>query len=203
MIMAWGMRRLIDHFGLPGSGFLIGRNGLDHPRLMKLLADKVPVCLIGASFGFVHLLDGLQEADKSLSCAPGSRTMDAGGFKGRSKVVSRDALTLAITERLGIPATHTINLLGMTELASQFYDGVLASGRPDPRRKVNAPWTRTRVVGPGGCSPSPTLMSWYFNPLSVWVHSEVIALPGTHRISSRERIWPSAPTTAVRHLSAV
>ena len=81
--------------------------------------------------------------------------MDAGGYKGRSRELTREALDAAIHERLGIPAHRSVNLLGMTELASQFYDGVLAQGSASPRRKQNAPWTRTLVVAPDTLAPVP------------------------------------------------
>lgn len=157
MIMAWGMNQLIGEFGLAGSRFLIGPDGLDPKavvaELMGAARDGVPVTLIGASFGFVHLLDGLAEAGVTIASAPGSRTMDAGGYKGRSRELTREALDQAIGERLGVPAERAVNLLGLTELASQFYDGVLAQGSPAPRFKQNAPWTRTRVVSPDTLEP--------------------------------------------------
>ena len=80
--------------------------------------------------------------------------MDAGGYKGRSRELTRSELDEAIAERLGIPAERALNLLGMTELASQFYDGVLAQPGA-PRRKQNAPWTRTLVVAPDTLAPVP------------------------------------------------
>ncbi len=158
MIMAWGMQQLIEHFGLEGSRFFIDGSGLDARGLVEAFessaADGVPVTLIGASFGFVHLLDSFGEQGARFYCAPGSRAMDAGGFKGRSREVSRAWLTRSIEDRLEIPPERCVNLLGMTELASQFYDGVLASGRTEPRRKVNAHWTRTRVLEPRSMGPA-------------------------------------------------
>ncbi|MDP6943797.1 MAG: hypothetical protein QF464_06565 [Myxococcota bacterium] len=156
MIMAWGMNQLIDAFGLEGSRFLIGPDGLDPKavvgELMGAAREGVPITLIGASFGFVHLLDGLAEAGVSIPSAPGSRTMDAGGYKGRSRELCRADLDEAIAERLGVPPERAVNLLGMTELASQFYDGVLVQDAT-PRRKQSAPWTRTRVVAPDSLEP--------------------------------------------------
>lgn len=157
MIMAWGMAELIDAYGRDGSRFLIGPDGLDPAQvvteLKRAATQGVPVTLIGASFGFVHLLDGLKEADVRIACAPGSRTMDAGGYKGRSRELSREELDTAITECLGIAPERALNLLGMTELASQFYDGVLRFGLSRPRRKQNAPWTRTRALAPDSLQP--------------------------------------------------
>ncbi|MEC8024652.1 MAG: hypothetical protein VX223_12005 [Myxococcota bacterium] len=152
MIMAWGMEQLIQHFGLPGSRFLVGPEGLDQNGLMQTFTDciraNIPVTLIGASFGFVHLLDGLAAKSLTLQLPEGSRLMDAGGFKGRSRVVRRNDMDRAITETLAIPAHLSVNLLGMTELASQFYDDVLIHRDPQRRRKSNAPWTRTVVLDP-------------------------------------------------------
>ena len=54
----------------------------------------------------------------------------------------------------GLPAERAVNLLGLTEHASQFYDGTLA-GRG--ARKQNAPWTRTWMLGTW-CRCSPPAM---------------------------------------------
>ena len=149
MIMAYGMRRLIDRFGLPGSRFLVGPGGLETASVLALLREAeltgAPLTLIGATFGFVHLLDGLRGRGERFTLPPGSRTLDAGGFKGRSRVVTREALSADLSATFGVPEGRHVNLLGLTELASQFYDGTLAGGGP---RKQNAHWTRTRVLDP-------------------------------------------------------
>ena len=155
MIMAWGMREVVRHFGSEGSGFFVGPDGLDVPRLLAVLekTDR-PVTLIGASFGFVHLVDALERRGWSTALPEGSRLMDAGGFKGRSREVSATELRSAFSRVFGIAPDHHVNLLGMTELSSQFYDSTLAS--PDePRRKVNPPWTATRAMDPFTLAPLP------------------------------------------------
>ena len=160
MIMAWGMNYLIEQFGLSGSRFLVTSDGLDRHALMDILgrciSEGTPVTLIGASFGFVHLFDGLRAGNITLSLPEGSRLMDAGGFKGRSRTLRRDELDDVIFERLGIPAHRSVNLLGMTELASQFYDSVMERGLSTPRVKVNAAWTRTEVLDPRTLKPAPS-----------------------------------------------
>ncbi len=159
MIMAHGMDQLRREFGLPGSRFLIGPEGLDSDALMSELAESgdggAPLTLIGASFGFVHLFDAMAEQGARFTLAPGSRAMDAGGFKGRSREASRAELCKAFEERLGIGAERCVNLLGMTELASQLYDNTLREGPAAPRHKVNPPWTRTEVVDPLSLNPRP------------------------------------------------
>ena len=82
--------------------------------------------------------------------------MHAGGFKGRSREVRADELEGEIYDRLGVPRERTINALGMTELASQFYDDSLAAAhqKRDTRLgKINPPWTATVVVDPGTLEP--------------------------------------------------
>jgi hypothetical protein len=84
--------------------------------------------------------------------------MHAGGFKGRSRVVSGAELRDQIEQRLGVPTDHCVNLLGMTELASQLYDDTLrasVAGRAPTPGKVNPPWTRTVVVDPITLEPVP------------------------------------------------
>ncbi len=159
MIMAHGMDQLRGEYGLPGSRFLIGADGLDSEALMRAFAESDaggdPLTLIGASFGFVHLFESMAERGASFALACGSRAMDAGGFKGRSREMDRDEMGASLEKRLGIPPERSVNLLGMTELASQMYDNVLREGRPTPRCKVNPPWTRTEVVDPMTLDPLP------------------------------------------------
>jgi len=106
-----------------------------------------PVALCGTAFAFVHLLDGLEARGRSFALPEASRVMETGGFKGRSREVSRADLYATIEQRLGVPEARIVNQYGMTELGSQFYDSVLA--RPgEVRRKLAPPWARVRVVDP-------------------------------------------------------
>lgn len=162
MIMAYGMARLIDRFGVAGSRFLVSDSGLDAAEvvaeLTAAIADGTPVTLIGASFGLVHLLDGLAERGAALPLPEGSRVMHAGGFKGRSRTLDKGALHDHVADLLGVPQSRCVNLLGMTELASQFYDDTLAAdldGRQGLGVKVNPPWTRTVVLDPATLDPAP------------------------------------------------
>ena len=148
LIMSWGMQRLVDQFGAIGSGFFVGPDGIKLAELVQVFeSSDEPITLIGASFGFVHLLDTLDARGWSTTLPARSRIMDAGGFKGRSRTVSRSELAQGFERVLGVPESHHINLLGMTELASQFYDNTFS--KPNgPRLKVNPPWTATAAFDP-------------------------------------------------------
>ena len=146
MIMAEGMAHLGRAFGLTGeSRFFVGPAGLDGPGLFRALGDAIaaaePVALVGASFGFVHLFDAMAARGQRLALPAGSRVLDAGGFKGRSREVGRAELLEAFDRHLGVPRERCVNVLGMTELASQLYDDARTGLKQD------APWTRT-VVAP-------------------------------------------------------
>ncbi len=132
--------------GTQGSGFFLTAGRLESGRLVALLREaRAPLGLAGTAFGFVHLLDALEQDDLRLALPPGSRIMETGGFKGRSRELPRAALYAALEERLGVPAERIVNQYGMTELGSQFYDSVLLQPGA-PRRKLAPPWTRVRIL---------------------------------------------------------
>jgi hypothetical protein len=115
-------------------------------------AAGTPVALCGTAFAFVHLLDALAGRGRALRLPAGSRAMETGGFKGRSRELGREELYAGIEARLGIGAARIVNQYGMTELGSQFYDSVLREPAA-PRRKLAPPWTRVRIVEPLGGEP--------------------------------------------------
>ena len=73
--------------------------------------------------------------------------METGGFKGRTREISRLELYAEIKRTLGVPAERIVNQYGMTELGSQFYDSVLRSPS-EPRRKLGPPWARVVIIDP-------------------------------------------------------
>jgi hypothetical protein len=137
-----GMRRL----GAPGSAFWPRRETWAE-LLGELARAREPVLIAGAAFAFVHLLDFMAERGERLALPPGSRALETGGFKGRSRVVSRDELHGGIAASLGVPRARIVNQYGMCELGSQFYEPTLRTGEPSARKRV-PPWVRTRAVDP-------------------------------------------------------
>jgi hypothetical protein len=103
--------------------------------------------IVGTAFAFVHLIDALEEQGLRLDLPSGTRVMETGGFKGRSRELTRDALHEAIEAYLGVPRERILNQYGMCELGSQFYEPSLRLGRVS-HVKVVPPWVRTRVVDP-------------------------------------------------------
>ncbi|WP_197279724.1 hypothetical protein [Bosea sp. AAP35] len=135
--------------GTSDSAGFIGPDGLDIPRLIAALeraeASGEPYALLGASFSFVHLLDALAAAGRRFALPEGSRILDTGGFKGQSREMGADAFYDALSVALGVPRAACINMYGMTELSTQFYDDGNAIYPPV---KSGPHWIRSRVVDP-------------------------------------------------------
>ena len=142
---------LIETLGSEASGFDVVDGHLRVEFLIHQLRDaqdrEEPVVLCGTAFSFVHLIENLEAQGLGFRCPPGSRIMETGGFKGRSRKMSREGLYAALEHRLGIPPAHILNQYGMTELGSQFYDSIRVDPN-GPRRKLGPPWARIRLLDP-------------------------------------------------------
>lgn len=152
---------VMHDFGAPGSGWFVSADGGIAQRelsdaLRTAEADGTPVCIPGTAFAFVHWLDALAAAGERFHLPDGSRVMDTGGFKGRSREVTREALYAAIEDRLGIAPAWCVNEYGMTEMSSQFYDGAAGIAAPPSERVHLGPaWVRTRATDPETLRPLP------------------------------------------------
>lgn len=130
------------------------RGALDEGAVIEALERQVgPVLLLGTSFAFVMLCDRLAGERRRLRLPPGSRAMETGGTKGRTREVERAELVDAIVDRLGLLPSHVVNEYGMTELSSQLYTGSLAGACGSPlggevRRWWAPPWLRARALDP-------------------------------------------------------
>ena len=141
-----------DGFGTAESQFYIQEGRIEADRLASdLNALREPVALLGTSFSFVHLIDFLQAQTHSLSLPEGSRLMDTGGFKGRSREIPREQLYARYEKYLGLRPENCINEYGMAEMTSQFYDGIV--GRKGPRVYIAPPQVRSRLLHPETLRP--------------------------------------------------
>jgi hypothetical protein len=102
----------------------------------------------------VALLDELSDAGRSLPLPPGSRVMETGGFKGRTRIVGREELYARSAAAFAIDEAAIVAEYGMTELSSQYYDSP-ASRWSNKRIKLPVPWLRPIVVDVSG-NPLPT-----------------------------------------------
>lgn len=137
-------------FGTEGSrAYVCVDGGLDVDGVCAALTQAQSggeaVAVLGATFSFVHLLDAMAERGLRFSLPTGSRLLDTGGYKGQSRELAVDAFYDALAQGFGVPRDRCINMYGMTELSSQFYD---AGNTVVPSVKVGPHWVRTRAVDP-------------------------------------------------------
>jgi hypothetical protein len=135
-------------YGTAGSRSWVDvEQGLDVIGLLDWLATaqtgRQAVAVLGASFSFVHLLDAM--ADRSFRLPAGSLLLDTGGYKGQSRELPLDDFYDRLAKGFGVPRERCINMYGMTELSSQFYD---AGNAAVPSVKRAPHWVRTRVLDP-------------------------------------------------------
>ena len=97
-------------------------------KLQSACDEEEPLTIFGTAFSFVHLLDFLTENNLRFELPVGSRVMETGGYKNRSRTMPKEELHALITNHLGIPPESVICEYGMSELSSQAYTGV----RPFP-----------------------------------------------------------------------
>jgi len=157
-------------FGSPDSQWIgtldsAGAWSINTDLAIKLLDESIatehPLILLGTAFSFVHLIDHLDDIDREYDLPPGSRVMETGGYKGRSRELPKVELHRLISQRLGIPQDQIIREYGMSELSSQAYASAanLKSEISDSKNfqlstQTNSqpfhfpPWARARIVSP-------------------------------------------------------
>lgn len=158
--LAYMMDVVCREYGAPGSRFVgqVDERGgwtcdhaAFHHALEEVLRDPRPVVLMGTAFSLVHWLDHLAETGRRYVLPPGSRVMETGGYKGRSRAVPKPELHALLTEFLQVPPAFIVCEYGMSELSSQAYDGVAGSltGAESSRRSFRfPPWVRAQVISP-------------------------------------------------------
>lgn len=131
--------------GAPCSAYASAAVLEDGPALVVSVQSKIKkknqeskILLLGTAFAFVRLLDAV----RSLPLPSGSRVMETGGYKGRSREVPREELHNLISSKLGVPRANIVSEYGMCELSSQFYAPSQSAIFHGP------PWTRIQVIDP-------------------------------------------------------
>jgi hypothetical protein len=156
--LGYMMARVSNVRGDGATAWYLDGEGINIEALIGDLDGAVdhdrPVCIATTAFALVHILDALHERRRYFALPTGSRVMETGGFKGRSRVVNRDDLYARTAERFGMTNCAIVAEYGMTELTSQYYDDVMLLGHDHSvaltRYKLSPPWLRPRVVDAEG-----------------------------------------------------
>ncbi|MEJ0091547.1 MAG: hypothetical protein WDM80_17600 [Limisphaerales bacterium] len=129
---------------------------LDFIAVMDALSSRPqasnprPLLLLGTAFSFVHLLDHLVERNLSFQLPGGSRVMETGGYKNRSRTMPKTELHALITKQLGVTPGNIICEYGMSELSSQAYDSEIQNPESRIQNRVFQfpPWARVQIISP-------------------------------------------------------
>src|SRR5690554_300990 len=174
--LSYMLDELVERFGDAESAYFVlpGDDGQLEMRfdalceaLDKAQADGVKTMLLGTSFGFIEFFDSCAQ---SWQLAEGSRIMETGGFKGKTREVTRDELYEIFEARLGISKRNGVSEYSMTELSSQAYSDNFFQDYIDGESRDNVlqtpPWVRVELVDPLSFAPIETpgaqgLIRWY------------------------------------------
>ncbi|HWD18644.1 MAG TPA: hypothetical protein VHB20_05150 [Verrucomicrobiae bacterium] len=124
---------------------LVGADGaweVDAAQVERAARESAgPVAIMGTAYGFVHLLDKVGR----LPLPPGSRALETGGYKGRSREMSKVELHELMRRRLRLAESHIISEYGMSELSSQAYDRTVGGSGGVFHFP---PWARAQLISP-------------------------------------------------------
>jgi hypothetical protein len=123
----------------------------DFRRRVSDLARTKPAIVLATSFALVHLLEAI--GGEVLALPEGSRVMQTGGFKGRSREVAADDLRRAVAAAFGVDLRSVVSEYGMTELSSQLWEATLVDPRAAHGVYVEPPWMRVVPVEPETLAP--------------------------------------------------
>jgi hypothetical protein len=141
--------------GAPSRSTYFVRGGsldVDGLRLgLASLEPTTPAIVLAASFALVHLLDLLD--GEVLALPAGSRIMQTGGFKGKSREVAPGELRRDVALAFAVPERAVIGEYGMTELSSQFWEATLIDERSRHGVYREPPWARVVAVDPETLAP--------------------------------------------------
>ncbi|HLJ84467.1 MAG TPA: hypothetical protein VKT51_09875 [Candidatus Eremiobacteraceae bacterium] len=150
--LSFMLSALAARFGSRESGFFLRGDSLEMADLARALRSVEPCVVFGTAFAFVHLFDRCRMEGKRYRLPQGSRIVETGGFKGKSREVERDVLYGWFEEYLGVPRSFCVSEYGMCELGSQWYDANIADEVAGNYRrehvKVGPHWTRAIIVDP-------------------------------------------------------
>jgi hypothetical protein len=135
------------------DGRLLGDALIVSLRAAQAAAE--PIALLGTSFAFVHAETAL--SDERFALPAGSRIMQTGGFKGRTRSVEPAHMLELLHTRYGVDPACIVQEYGMTELSSQLYETPLRAAcleQPSSERRLWVPgWVRAQPVDPQTLAP--------------------------------------------------
>jgi Acyl-protein synthetase, LuxE len=114
--------------------------GLRETLTAQIKAGR-PIAICGTAFSFVHLIDAWADLPP-LRLPRGSWLLETGGFKGRSREISKAELYAQLARAFTVLDAAIWNEYGMSELSSQAY------ARGTKGLHETPPWARVLICDP-------------------------------------------------------
>ncbi len=153
---------LREEYGAEGSGaFFLPEQvqlGCFRRALENTIAANAPVFIFGTAFNLLAFMDECAANKLRFELPAGSRVLDTGGYKGRTREVPREEFQAMLCECFGLAKNFLLNEYGMTELSSQFYESRLRNAPLTDERehiKFMSPWLRVVAIDPNTMRPLP------------------------------------------------
>lgn len=153
---------LRETFGAAGSGAFFTQEELQlgcfRRALETAIAKHTPVFIFGTAFNLLAFMDDCAAKQLRFELPRGSRVLDTGGYKGRTRDVPRAEFRDMLCACFGVAKDFLLNEYGMTELSSQFYESKLSRApQHDEREQIKfmPPWMRVVAFDPNTMKPLP------------------------------------------------
>jgi len=152
---------MIDHvlarWGTPESLTAFGTRGVEVAKARSWAGSRQregrPVLVLATAFALAQWLEALERMDLHFRLPAGSAVFETGGFKGRTRELTREELVERLGKWLGVPPGGIVREYGMTELTSQCYTRALLG--EDPDLFVSPPWVKVRILDPATLEEAP------------------------------------------------
>lgn len=121
-----------------GATFVFG-DGWQERLIQIAETANEPLILFGTAFAWVHFLDA---TSGEILLPKGSRLIETGGYKGKSRELPKPTLYETLAHRFGTSTDEIWSEYGMCELSSQFYSKGLGT------RLLPSPSIRSLAINP-------------------------------------------------------
>jgi hypothetical protein len=153
---------LREEFGATGSGAFFTPEELQlgcfRRALESAITESAPAFIFGTAFNLLAFLDECTRNKSRFKLPAGSRVLETGGYKGRTREAPRAEFQSMLCECFGVSKKFLLNEYGMTELSSQFYESRLRNTPLADERdgvKFMPPWVRVVAMDPNTMRPLP------------------------------------------------
>ncbi len=153
---------LREALGAAGSGAFFTQEELQLGCFRRALENAItanaPVFIFGTAFNLLAFMDDCDAKHLRFNLPTGSRVLDTGGYKGRTREVPRAEFQAMLCNCFSLSKEFLLNEYGMTELSSQFYESKLPHAALNDARdhiKFMPPWVRVAAIDPNTMSPLP------------------------------------------------